>query len=40
MKRKMWIQNMKIKLIVVGIVVAIGLIIFLSICGGFKCVSS
>lgn len=40
MRRKMWIQNMKIKLIVVGIVVAIGLIIFLSICGGFKCISS
>ncbi|KAK6122844.1 hypothetical protein DH2020_043425 [Rehmannia glutinosa] len=37
MRRKMWIQNMKIKLIVFGIIVALGLIIFLSICHGFKC---
>ncbi|PRQ35866.1 putative Longin-like domain-containing protein [Rosa chinensis] len=39
MRRKMWFQNMKMKLIVVGIVVALGLVIFLSACGGFKCVS-
>ncbi|XP_061991690.1 putative vesicle-associated membrane protein 726 [Rosa rugosa] len=39
MRRKMWFQNMKMKLIVVGIVVALGLVIFLSVCGGFKCVS-
>ncbi|KAL6194965.1 hypothetical protein ACLB2K_036040 [Fragaria x ananassa] len=38
MRRKMWFQNMKMKLIVAGIVVALGLILFLSICGGFKCV--
>ncbi|XP_050372447.1 putative vesicle-associated membrane protein 726 [Argentina anserina] len=38
MRRKMWFQNMKIKLIVAGIVVALALIIFLSICSGFKCV--
>ncbi|KAK6145854.1 hypothetical protein DH2020_019723 [Rehmannia glutinosa] len=37
MRRKMWIQNMKIKLIVFGIIIALGLIIFLSICHGFKC---
>ncbi|OAY28228.1 hypothetical protein MANES_15G051384v8 [Manihot esculenta] len=36
-KRKMWIENMKMKLIVFGIVVAMILIIFLSICHGFKC---
>ncbi|CAB4271522.1 unnamed protein product [Prunus armeniaca] len=32
MKRKMWFQNMKIKLIVVGIIILIGFVIFLS-CG-------
>lgn len=37
MRRKMWIQNMKIKLIVLGIIVALILIIILSICHGFKC---
>ncbi|GFP88347.1 vesicle-associated membrane protein 721 [Phtheirospermum japonicum] len=37
MKRKMWIQNMKMKLIVVGIVIVLALIIFLSVCQGFKC---
>ncbi|PIN15419.1 Synaptobrevin/VAMP-like protein [Handroanthus impetiginosus] len=37
MRRKMWVQNMKIKLIVFGIFVALALIIFLSICHGFKC---
>ncbi|XP_071736345.1 putative vesicle-associated membrane protein 726 [Rutidosis leptorrhynchoides] len=37
MKRKMWIQNMKVKLIVFGIIVALILIIVLSICPGFKC---
>ncbi|KAL7105715.1 hypothetical protein ABFS83_07G060200 [Erythranthe nasuta] len=37
MKRKMWIQNMKIKLAVFGIFVALGLVVFLSICHGFKC---
>ncbi|XP_047332111.1 putative vesicle-associated membrane protein 726 [Impatiens glandulifera] len=39
MKRKMWLDNMKIKLAVFGIVVAIVLIIFFSACGGFKCLS-
>ncbi|KAG8481109.1 hypothetical protein CXB51_025854 [Gossypium anomalum] len=36
-KRKMWIENMKMKLIVFGIVLALVLIIVLSICPGFKC---
>ncbi|GMH02528.1 hypothetical protein Nepgr_004367 [Nepenthes gracilis] len=37
MRRKMWLQNMKIKLIVLGIILALILIIVLSVCGGFKC---
>ncbi|XP_039063795.1 vesicle-associated membrane protein 722-like [Hibiscus syriacus] len=37
MRRKMWLQNMKVKLIVLGILIALILIIVLSICGGFKC---
>ncbi|RWW14221.1 hypothetical protein GW17_00022025 [Ensete ventricosum] len=37
MRRKMWFQNMKIKLIVLGIIIALILIIILSICHGFKC---
>ncbi|KAK9281333.1 hypothetical protein L1049_004232 [Liquidambar formosana] len=37
MRRKMWLQNMKIKLIVLGILIALILIIVLSICGGFNC---
>lgn len=37
MRRKMWLQNMKVKLIVLAIVIALILIIVLSICGGFKC---
>ncbi|TXG63973.1 hypothetical protein EZV62_010967 [Acer yangbiense] len=37
MRRKMWMQNMKIKLIVLGIIIALILIIVLSICGGGKC---
>ncbi|KAJ3674577.1 hypothetical protein LUZ60_005193 [Juncus effusus] len=36
-KRKMWIQNMKVKLIVLGIIIALILIIILSVCHGFKC---
>ncbi|XP_052207106.1 putative vesicle-associated membrane protein 726 isoform X2 [Diospyros lotus] len=36
-KRKMWFHNMKIKLVVFGIFVALVLIIILSICPGFKC---
>ncbi|KAK6255135.1 hypothetical protein SCA6_016440 [Theobroma cacao] len=37
MRRKMWLQNMKIKLIVLGILIALILIIVLSVCHGFKC---
>lgn len=37
LRRKMWFQNMKVKLIVLGIVVALILIIVLSVCHGFKC---
>ncbi|CAN6545146.1 hypothetical protein ACFX13_036297 [Malus domestica] len=37
MRRKMWFQNMKIKLIVLGILIALILIIVLSVCNGFKC---
>ncbi len=36
-KRKMWYQNMKIKLVVIVILLLIGLIVWLSICGGFNC---
>ncbi|GER40998.1 vesicle-associated membrane protein [Striga asiatica] len=36
-RRKMWLQNMKIKLIVLAIVIALILIIVLSICRGFNC---
>ncbi|EPS61521.1 hypothetical protein M569_13274 [Genlisea aurea] len=37
MRRKMWLQNMKIKLFVLGFIVAFILILVLSVCGGFKC---
>uniref|UniRef100_A0A2P2JY43 Putative vesicle-associated membrane protein 726 n=1 Tax=Rhizophora mucronata TaxID=61149 RepID=A0A2P2JY43_RHIMU len=37
MRRKMWFQNMKIKLIVLGIIIALILIIILSVCRGFHC---
>ncbi|KAH0467191.1 hypothetical protein IEQ34_004429 [Dendrobium chrysotoxum] len=37
MRRKMWIQNMKVKLIVLSIIIALILIIVLSVCHGFKC---
>ncbi|XAR62770.1 hypothetical protein NMG60_11017640 [Bertholletia excelsa] len=36
-KRKMWYQNMKIKLVVAGIATALILIIILTICPGFRC---
>ncbi|XP_030463061.1 vesicle-associated membrane protein 724-like [Syzygium oleosum] len=36
-RRKMWYQNMKIKLAVLGIVLLLVLIIWLSICKGFNC---
>ncbi|MCO5608804.1 hypothetical protein L7F22_063021 [Adiantum nelumboides] len=37
LRRRMWLQNMKVKLVVLGIVVVLILIIWLSICHGFKC---
>ncbi|GAB2277210.1 hypothetical protein Dimus_011917 [Dionaea muscipula] len=37
MRRKMWLQNMKIKLIVLGIIIALIILIVLSVCHGFKC---
>jgi vesicle-associated membrane protein 72 len=36
-RRKMWYQNMKIKLVVLGILLILVLIIWLSICHGFNC---
>lgn len=36
-RRKMWLQNMKIKLVVFGIIIAIILMMILSICHGFSC---
>ncbi|KAI4338517.1 hypothetical protein MLD38_023566 [Melastoma candidum] len=36
-KRKMWLQNMKVKLIVIGILFIIALVIWLSVCRGFSC---
>ncbi|WMV48214.1 hypothetical protein MTR67_041599 [Solanum verrucosum] len=38
-RRKLWYENMKIKLIVLGIIIALILIIILSVCPGFKCMS-
>ncbi|CAI9761322.1 unnamed protein product [Fraxinus pennsylvanica] len=37
MRRKMWLQNMKIKLIVLGIIIALILIIVISVCSKGKC---
>lgn len=37
-RRKLWYENMKIKLIVLGIIIALILVIILSVCPGFKCV--
>jgi vesicle-associated membrane protein 72 len=40
LRRKMWFQNFKVKLIVLAIIIVIILIIYLSICHGFVCHSS
>jgi vesicle-associated membrane protein 72 len=40
LRRKMWFQNFKVKLIVLAIIIVIILIIYLSICHGFICHSS
>ena len=37
LRRKMWYQKMKIKLIVLAIIIALILIIVLSVCHGFSC---
>ncbi|KAG6435432.1 hypothetical protein SASPL_100306 [Salvia splendens] len=37
LRRKLWYKNMKMKLIVLGIIFLLVLIIVLSICRGFKC---
>lgn len=37
LRRKMWLQNMKIKLIVLAVLIALILVIVLSICHGFNC---
>lgn len=37
MKRKMWVQNMKIKLMVAGIILVILIIIIMAVCPGFRC---
>nr|BAS01267.1 vesicle-associated membrane protein 72A.2 [Marchantia polymorpha] len=37
LRRKMWLQNFKVKLIVLAIIIVVILIIWLSICKGFKC---
>ncbi|KAG5023872.1 hypothetical protein JHK85_020214 [Glycine max] len=36
-RRKMWYQNMKIKLVVLGILLLLVLVIWLSVCHGFNC---
>ncbi|KAF4355182.1 hypothetical protein F8388_012957 [Cannabis sativa] len=36
-RRKMWYQNMKIKLVVLGVLLLLVLVIWLSICHGFNC---
>ncbi|KAL1321200.1 hypothetical protein HN51_065933 [Arachis hypogaea] len=36
-RRKMWLQNMKMKLIVLAILIVLILVIVLSVCHGFKC---
>lgn len=36
-RRKMWYQNMKIKLVVLGILLLVVLIIWISVCQGFDC---
>ncbi|KAL6970303.1 hypothetical protein U1Q18_030002 [Sarracenia purpurea var. burkii] len=37
LKRKMWYQNMKVKLLVLGILLLLALIIWVSVCRGFDC---
>jgi vesicle-associated membrane protein 72 len=37
LRRKMWLQNLRFKLMVGGGIAALILILWLMICGGFKC---
>jgi len=37
LRRRLWMQNMKVKLVVLGIIILLILIIWLSVCHGFKC---
>lgn len=37
LRRRMWLQNMKVKLVVLSIVILLILIIWLAVCHGFKC---
>lgn len=36
-RRKMWLQNMKIKLVVLGVLLLLVLIVWVSVCQGFDC---
>ncbi|WOL12189.1 hypothetical protein Cni_G20954 [Canna indica] len=38
LRKKMWLQNMKIKLVVLGILLFLVLIIWVSVCHGFDCI--
>ncbi|KAI5575516.1 hypothetical protein POPTR_010G239900v4 [Populus trichocarpa] len=37
LRRKMWLQNLKVKLVLGGTVLALIVIVWISVCGGFKC---
>eukprot|EP00249_Psilotum_nudum_P008376 c21231_g1_i1 orf=183-845(+) len=37
LRRKMWLHNFKVKLVVFGILILVILIVWLSVCHGFKC---
>jgi hypothetical protein len=37
LRRKMWLQNFKVKLIVLAVIVVVIIVIYLSICHGFVC---
>ena len=39
LRRKMWYQNLKFKLIIAAVVAVIVLILFFSICNGISCVT-
>ncbi|PKA62952.1 Vesicle-associated membrane protein 724 [Apostasia shenzhenica] len=38
LRKKMWFQNMKIKLVILGILLLLVLIIWVSVCQGFNCI--